>query len=159
RTAASDDTAAQNAEGQKIQEVVVTGTNIRGLTPESSPLTVYTAQDIKNQGATTIDTFVRKLPQNFSSLSAANANGAAAGIRSPPGDGMGGTSIDLRGLGAGTTLILLNGRRLAPSFSGTAVDVSLLPLNALDRVEVLTDGASAAYGSDAVGGVVNFILK
>src|SRR5262249_18260396 len=68
-------------------------------------------------------------------------------------------SVDIRGLGAGTTLTLLNGRRLGQSDSGRSVDVSLIPAAAIARVEVLTDGASAIYGSDAVGGVVNFVLR
>lgn len=70
-----------------------------------------------------------------------------------------GSGLNLRGLGQRATLVLINGRRVAPSNTGAFVDVSLLPLSAVERVEVLTDGASAIYGSDAVGGVVNFILR
>ena len=70
-----------------------------------------------------------------------------------------GSSVNLRGIAEGTTLVLLNGRRLAPGFRSAAVDISALPLSAIERVEILTDGASALYGSDAVGGVVNFILR
>src|SRR5262249_53847435 len=70
-----------------------------------------------------------------------------------------GSSINLRGIGEGTTLILLNGRRMASGFFGSTPDISALPLSAIERVEVLTDGASAIYGSDAIGGVVNFILR
>ena len=70
-----------------------------------------------------------------------------------------GAGLNLRGLGQRATLVLVNGRRLAPSGAGSFVDVSLIPLSAVERVEILTDGASAIYGSDAVGGVVNFILR
>lgn len=70
-----------------------------------------------------------------------------------------GTGLNLRGLGQRATLVLVNGRRLAPSGTGAFVDVSLIPVTALERVEILTDGASAIYGSDAVGGVVNLILR
>jgi outer membrane receptor protein involved in Fe transport len=70
-----------------------------------------------------------------------------------------GAGINLRGLGAGSTLVLLDGRRIASGGSGAFVDVSTIPLSALERIEVITDGASAIYGSDAVGGVVNFILR
>lgn len=134
--------------------VVVTGTNIRGLTPASSPVETYTRQDIAKTGATTTEQFVRKIPQN-------------SGTTSPYGSGAGAnisnldvvTAIDLRGLGVGTTLTLLNGHRMALSNSGQSADVSFIPLSAIERVEVLTDGASAIYGSDAIGGVVNFILR
>src|SRR6185312_15853302 len=69
-------------------------------------------------------------------------------------------SINLRGIGAGSTLVLLNGRRVANyAFEGEAVDVNAIPLAAVDRIEILKDGASAIYGSDAIAGVVNFILR
>ncbi len=139
---------------RRFDEIIVTGTNIRGVYPESQPLDVYTAEDIALSGATTLERFFETLPQNLNSF-AAGATNLGPG---DSGDFVRGGGIDLRGLGVGTTLVLLNGRRLtAPG--GRSVDTSLIPLGAVKRVEVLTDGASATYGSDAIGGVVNFILR
>jgi len=139
-----------------LEEIVVTGSNIRGAYPESSPLFVYSAEEIRQSGALTTEQFFHTLPQNLNSL-VSSAIGALGGAGEANESSV--NSIDLRGLGVGTTLILMNGRRIASSSNGRAPDVSLIPLAAIDRVEVLTDGASAIYGSDAVGGVVNFILK
>ncbi len=134
--------------------VVVVGTTIRGVSPDSSPVEIYTAEDISRSGATTTEQFVSKLTQNLATNSqyAAGSTVATANPNSV-------TTVDLRGLGVGTTLTLLNGRRLALSDSGQSADVSLIPIGAIKRVEVLTDGASAIYGSDAIGGVVNFVLR
>lgn len=133
--------------------IVVTGTSIRGVVPDSSPVEVYSDLDIARTGATTVEQFIAKLPQNF------NGNSSIAIGATQRGDGgFGRNGVDLRGLGVGTTLVLLNGKRLvAPG--GRSADLSLISLGAIERIEVLTDGASAIYGSDAVGGVVNIILK
>jgi iron complex outermembrane receptor protein len=140
----------------ELEEIVVTGTHIRGVSPGSSPVSVYTAADIQRSGASTIEQFIFRLPANQSSLSS-NASGATGGASEFNANNVNG--IDLRGLGVGSTLVLLNGRRLALGAGDRTPDISMIPLAAIDRVEVLTDGASAIYGSDAVGGVVNFILK
>ena len=99
---------------------------------------------------------MRHLPQNLS----AGVGQQNFGV---PGSGQDitqyGAGINLRGLGQRATLVLINGRRVAPSDTGSFVDVSMIPITAIERVEVVTDGASAIYGSDAVGGVVNFILR
>lgn len=134
--------------------VVVTGTTLSGVYPSSSPVSIYTADDIQKTGATTLEQFVGKLPQNLGTFSQ-YAAGSTVNASNPNGV----TSVDLRGLGVGTTLTLVNGRRIAGSNSGQSVDVSLIPVSAIERVEVLTDGASAIYGSDAIGGVINFVLK
>lgn len=134
--------------------VVITGTNIRGVRSEAAPLDIYTRADITRTGATTTEQFVSRLPQNLGAISS-----SAPGARVDAANNDAVNAIDLRGLGVGTTLTLLNGHRMALSRSGQAVDVSFIPLNAIERVEVLTDGASAIYGSDAIGGVVNFILR
>lgn len=149
-----EEKSSTSEEVEDTQElVVVTGTTIRGVYPESAPLDIYTAEDIALSGATTLNRFLETLPQNL--------NNFAPGARElGPGDGNfnSGGGIDLRGLGVGTTLVLLNGRRLtAPD--GQSPDTSLIPLGAVERVEVLTDGASAVYGSDAIAGVINFILR
>lgn len=142
------------AEDDHSDKVVVVGTTIRGVSPDSSPVEIFTAEDISRSGSTTTEQFVSKLTQNLATNSqyAAGSTVATANPNSV-------TTVDLRGLGVGTTLTLLNGRRLALSDSGQSADVSLIPIGAIKRVEVLTDGASAIYGSDAIGGVINFVLR
>lgn len=138
-------------EGLPIEEIIVTGSNIRGAAPDSAPVDIYTDMDIARTGAVTVEQFMATLPQNFNNFS------SIAQFAIPNRD-TGRNEINLRGLGVGTTLVLLNGRRLvAPG--GRSPDISLIPLGAVERIEVLTDGASAVYGSDAIGGVVNIILK
>jgi len=136
-------------ENRKVERVVVTGTHIRGKHPKSSPLDTYTAKDIERSGSTTTEQFIGKLTQNSATIS------PLGGVTEREG----GTGIDLRGLGVGTTLVLVNGRRMSLAAQGRAPDISMIPLSAIERVEVLTDGASAIYGSDAIGGVVNFVLR
>jgi len=135
--------------------IVVTGTHLRGA-PSTSPTIVIGRADIDRTGATSVEQLMRRVPQN--SQSGVNQEMT----NSTPGGGDStetGAGLNLRGLGQRATLVLLNGRRLAPSSGGSYVDISLIPLTAVQRVELLTDGASAIYGSDAVGGVVNFILR
>jgi outer membrane receptor protein involved in Fe transport len=141
-----------------LEEIVVTGTFIRGVAPESSPLTVYSRQDIERTGVATVDQFVKLIPQNFSLVGSDTA--FTPGSTQAGANLTRGTAVDLRGLGPGSTLVLLNGHRLASAGTdGSFVDVSTIPLSAVERVEVLADGASSLYGSDAVSGVVNFILR
>lgn len=145
-------------------EIVVTGTNIRGIAPESSPTKVFSREEIERSGAATAQEFISKLPENFgggsnAAIPAGLPNDSAAGANSG-GFGSYGSSVNLRGLGSGSTLVLLNGHRTAPaSVLGDFVDISMIPTSAIKRVETLTDGASSIYGSDAVAGVVNFILR
>jgi outer membrane receptor protein involved in Fe transport len=147
--------AADEAEDVEGQELVVTGTNLRGAEP-ASPLITITRRDIDRTGATSVDQLLRILPQNTQG----GVNKENSNVVLPDQDGTDhGAGLNLRGLGQRATLVLVNGRRLAPSGGGSFVDVSLIPVTALERVEILTDGASAIYGSDAVGGVVNFILR
>lgn len=139
-----------------IEEVVVTGSHIRGATNVGSPLIQIGRDDIERTGYATTQEVVGSLTQNFGGGASEDRNGLDG---NPGPSGAFGSGVNLRGLGNDSTLVLLNGRRLAPSGSGAEfVDVSLIPLSAIDRIEVLTDGASALYGSDAVGGVVNFIM-
>src|SRR5258708_4795123 len=146
---------------QKINspEIVVTGTSIRGLDAVSAlPVTVLKAEDISRTGATSAQDLFRYITSASSSGSTvqAQATGFQTGAIS---------TISLRGLGSGRTLILINGRRSAPYGGGSAgtagnsVDISAIPVGAIERVEILKDGASAIYGSDAIAGVVNFILR
>ena len=150
---------AATPRAESVEELVVTGTYIHGVPPDSSPLTVYDREEIIRSGVGTVDQFLRKIPQNFAIVDAGTSEGNLNNAES--GKNMSrGTAINLRGLGAGATLTLLNGHRLAPSgLDGSFVDVSMIPLSAIDRIEVLTDGASALYGADAIAGVVNFILR
>ncbi|RYG38538.1 MAG: TonB-dependent receptor [Burkholderiales bacterium] len=134
--------------------VTITGTMIRGVYPSSSPVEIYTAEEIERSGATTTEQFVARIPQNVGRMPQ-YAAGTSAYERNY--DSI--AAADLRGLGTGTTLTLVNGHRMGLSSSGQAADVSMIPVAAIERVEVLTDGASATYGSDAVGGVINFVLR
>lgn len=148
--------APQAAEPQTEQTVVVTGSRIRG-TPENAalPVDVIGTQELLQRGSPTTIDLVRSLPVVTSIQGETNQfSGFAQGI---PGVG----SINLRGLGPQRTLVLLNGKRLplTPTPQTTGVDTNLMPSAAIGRVEVLKDGAAAVYGSDAIGGVVNFITR
>jgi len=155
RNAANQHQDAQDAEkrpaGERwLEEVIVTGTNIRYVTDVFAPVTTVTRDELDRAGLARVGDFIARLPQNF---------GGGSGT-TPDDISMGAQAINLRGLGNEATLTLLNGRRLAPGgLAGEYTDISAIPTAALERVEVLTDGASAIYGSDAVAGVVNFILR
>ena len=143
---------------QQLEEIIVTGTNIRGVQNPTTLVLEFDREDIDLSGAATVEDFLRTIPQNFAGNApiagdSANPNG------SPLGNALQRTAVDIRGVGAGATLTLLNGRRMTASGTGSFVDVSILPLGAIERVDVQTDGASAVYGTDAVGGVVNFITR
>lgn len=134
-----------------LEEVIVTGSSIKRSANEGSlPVQVFEQQEIVRTGATSVTDFLQQLPamQGFTSVSE-SVGGSGGGI----------TTASLHDVGEQYTLVLLNGRRVAPSDSGTTIDLNSIPLAAIQRVEVLTDGASAIYGADAIAGVVNFILK
>lgn len=137
------------------ETIVVTGTNLRGGQP-TAPVTVIRRAEIEASGSTSVEQLMSKVPQNAQS-GVNRENFRAVGAGADPTEH--GSGLNLRGLGQRATLVLIDGRRIAPSNTGSFVDVSLIPLGAVERVEILTDGASAIYGSDAVGGVVNFILR
>jgi iron complex outermembrane receptor protein len=142
---------------QPMQRVEVTGSSIKRLVSETAnPLTVFKAEDFVKQGLTTAQEVLDRIPSNSSSFGAGNVvGGNSSGL--PTG---GQATADLRGLGSDKTLVLLNGRRIANHpYDGASVDLNIIPISALERVEVLRDGASAIYGTDAIGGVVNFITK
>ncbi len=141
-----------------LDEITVTGTHIRGTKDSPSPLLVFTRDDIDAAGANTIQQFLQSLPQNFGG---ASENTIGAIVNSgQTNNTVNGSAPNLRGLGASATLVLINGHRVAPGNSdGSFVDISMIPLTAVERIEIVTDGASAIYGSDAVGGVVNIILR
>lgn len=152
---ADDASSDEDEEALELAAQVVTGSRLRGGV-SASPVFVLTREEIDRRGLQDIEDIVRYIPQNYSTVTA----GGSFDNRSPRFS-QGLVTINLRGLGEGSTLVLVNGSRIAasPTESGTFTDVSTIPFSAIERVEVLTDGASAVYGSDAVGGVVNFILR
>ena len=135
-----------------IQRVEITGSAIKRIDAETAvPVTVVKMADLKKEGITTIEQVLANLSVSQSSQGTSQVVGLGTG---------GASFADLRGVGANKTLILLNGRRLANNaFDSSAPDLNMIPFAALERVEVLRDGASSLYGSDAVGGVINFITK
>lgn len=140
----------------RLEEVTVTGTHIRGAENITAPVVVLDREYIDSTGLTTAVQLVESLPQNFALANQSTAGGLLSGTSLSTVQG---STINLRGIGEGTTLTLVNGRRMPLGYDGSAVNIAALPLSAIERVEILTDGASALYGSDAVGGVVNFILR
>jgi len=161
-SAASNRASAPETRSQPaVEEVVITGSYIRGVAPDSSPVTIYSREEIERSGAATVQDFMRQVPQNFSSVdSSTAARTNSSGFSQEGSNAYAGSGVNLRGLGPGTTLVLLNGHRLsAAGTRGDFTDVSMIPLSAVERIEVLTDGASATYGAEAVAGVVNFVLR
>ena len=140
------------AQDTTVQRVEITGSSIKRVDAETSePVTVIKADDLKKQGVSTVE----QILQNVSAAQIQQTSAQAVGA------GTGGASFaDIRGLGANKTLVLLNGRRIANSaFDSSAPDINLIPFAAIERVEVLRDGASALYGTDAIAGVINFITR
>jgi iron complex outermembrane receptor protein len=132
------------------RDIVVTGTRIPSANLESvAPVTVVSSQDLKLQGTAKVEDLLNSLPSVFAAQNSTVSNGA---------DGT--ATVDLRGLGAKRTLVLVNGRRLTPGSptSGGPADINIIPSSVVKRIEVLTGGASSTYGADAVSGVVNFIM-
>lgn len=160
QSGSADDTIGAPAAPTHVAEaedadLVITGTRIRGAPPAGSNVLSLDRDAIDATGRGTVQDVVATLPQNFpGSQNELTQLGATDGRRNIAF----GSTVDLRGLGADATLTLVNGRRLAPSGFGNFVDLSLIPLSAVRSIDVLADGASATYGSDAVGGVVNVIL-
>ena len=143
-------------EATPIARVEITGSNIRRAQAETaSPVQTLNAADIEKSGKSSVAELLQTLAvDNQGSVPTTFGNGFAAGA----------SGISLRGLGTASTLVLLNGRRVAPyglADDGQKVfaDLNIIPLEAVERVEILKDGASAIYGSDAIAGVVNVILR
>lgn len=145
-------------EAVEIEEVIVTGTLIRGPGETPSPITVISRDDLDRRGQATVAEALTQLPQAYSG--SATPNSLLLGADSLGSNSAVATGVNLRGLGADATLVLVNGRRLAGTgLKGEFADLSSIPTAAVERVDVLLDGASALYGSDAVAGVVNVILR
>ena len=144
---AQNTTTTQNDQNQPqtLQTIVVTGSHIRRVDLETSnPVVAVTAQQIQQTGKLTLGDVVQQLPVITGGIETPNVNN---------GGGSGQTLVGLRGLGSSRTLVLIDGQRVIQN------DLNSIPASAVERIEVLTDGASAVYGSDAIGGVINIILK
>ncbi|WIO73670.1 TonB-dependent receptor [Porticoccaceae bacterium LTM1] len=142
---------------KEVEEIVITGSRLKGVAATGSPVLTITSDDIKRQGFGSIEDIMRSLTQNFSDVNAAST--LDEGISSPGAQGH--SAPNLRGLGSASTLVLVNGRRWPQSsyFQNGTVNLNGIPFNAIDRVDILSDGASAIYGSDAQAGVINIILR
>ncbi|MXP45135.1 TonB-dependent receptor domain-containing protein [Allopontixanthobacter sediminis] len=142
-------TSATGVQTEVGDPIVVTGTRIRQANLESaSPITVVSAEEITQTGTTRVEDLVNSLPQVFAAQGSNVSNGST-----------GTATLNLRGLGSERTLVLVNGRRLVPGDPTTsAADINVIPAAMIERVDVLTGGASSVYGADAVAGVVNFVL-
>ena len=150
---------AQNAPPASMQRVEITGSSIKRIAKEGAlPVEIISRKQIEEQGIVNAEQLIMSLNVNGNGSDnlASNADVTSGAQRGNNGA----SSANLRGQGADSTLILLNGRRVAThGMKGSAVDLNSIPFAAVERVEVLKDGASAIYGTDAIGGVINFILK
>ena len=151
---------AQQSEQQDLETIEVTGSRLKGVDMEgANPVQMFSQEDIIDRGHLTIGSFLRDLPQ-AATAGTFTTNGNVGGADGAPA---GSAGVSLRGLGSSSTLVLVNGRRVnVSSFangSDSFVNVNNIPMAAIERVDVLTDGASSIYGSDAIAGVINFILR
>lgn len=148
---------AQSSDGPAMQRVEITGSSLGRVASETSlPVSVVSRADIEKSGVQTTEELLNQI--NTVSSSGGQVNAGQSGL-TPYGK----AAVSLRGIGSDKTLVLVNGRRLA-NFAGGAsadsdVNINSTPLGAIDRFEVQQDGASGVYGSDAIAGVVNFILR
>ncbi|MEJ6010776.1 TonB-dependent receptor domain-containing protein [Novosphingobium aquae] len=147
--------APHSGDAETDGEIIVTGSHIRGAVSASDVLKIN-SEEIIAAGQTDLGEAIRSLPQNFAGGQNPGV-GTGAGLTNSNVNSA--SSVNLRGLGADASLTLLNGHRLPYDSAFGGVDISAIPLAALDRIEVLPDGASALYGSDAVAGVVNVLLR
>jgi outer membrane cobalamin receptor len=136
-------------EDADVEEVVTTGSRIQSNDFElNSPVASIGADQLNVTNTVNIESILNQLPQIVPGSDRSSNN---------PGSGT--ATVNLRGLGSSRTLVLLNGKRMVPSSQGGTIDLNNIPTSLVKRVDVLTGGASAVYGADAVAGVVNFILK
>jgi iron complex outermembrane receptor protein len=157
---ASASSTSLSSDPVKLEKVVVTGSMIKRIADEGAlPISVFTKLDMEQEGIASAEQLIMNLNINGNGFDNLAVNSDVVDSTGPRGNN-GATSANLRGQGAGATLILLNGRRVAShGLNGGVVDLNSIPFAAIERVEVLKDGASAIYGTDAVGGVINFITK
>ncbi|WP_278361167.1 TonB-dependent receptor plug domain-containing protein, partial [Idiomarina abyssalis] len=144
-----------DTEAENVEKITVTGSRIQRIEAESAaPVQVFTAEDIEVSGMTSVEMILQRM----------SASAGFAGSQSNAywtGNGYGTAQVNLRGLGINRTLVLLNGRRVVNGGTGanSSVDLNMIPVEMIQRIEVLKDGASAIYGADAVAGVVNIITR
>ena len=144
------DVAAPIIQTKEIEKIEVTGSHIKRIDVEGvSPVVTINRKDMEKTGYNSISDVVRDLSVNSFGSARESSGSNAAGV----------AQVDLRGLGSSNTLVLLNGQRLPTDAVTGAVDLNLVPMAAVERIEILKDGASAIYGSDALGGVVNIITR
>lgn len=152
----TNDMAGANSDDSEDGSVVVTGTRIRG-SRQASPVIAISRDTMDNQGKSDLGAVVRALPQSFG-----GGQNPGIGLNVPATAGVdvgGAAALNLRGLGSDATLTLLDGRRMAFNAARQSIDVSAIPFGAVERIEIVPDGASAIYGSDAIAGVANVILR
>ena len=160
-TRSSPPSVAAAPEPAPLQEIIVTGSRIASPNEVStSPIQVVSSKSIQVSGKTDISDIIAQLPQNYSNDLGQDLGNGTSGLATAGGV----ATADLRGLGPARTLVLIDGRRLGVGSPNTAIsqpapDLDQIPAGLVERVEVVTGGASAAYGSDAIAGVVNFIMK
>lgn len=149
---ASSAFAQTQGNAQQLERIEITGSAIKRLDAETAvPVTVIKIEDLKSQGVTSVEQIMGLLSSVQMTQNMASAIGSGTG---------GASYADMRGIGPDKTLVLLNGQRIANSATGaSAPDMNMIPFSAISRVEVLRDGASALYGTDAIGGVINFITR
>ena len=144
-------TAVEAQAPQRAERIEITGSRVKRVEAEGAlPVTVIEREELEASGSTTVAEYIRNIPfataGNFRPQSGSSAQAFS--------------EVNLRGLGSRRTLVLVDGRRIAKSpIVGDAVDMNSIPMAAVERIEILTDGASAIYGSDAIGGVINVILR
>ncbi len=140
---------AQDEGAEQVEEITVTGSRIKKKDfTSNAPVTTVGFEQIELTGTVNTESLLNALPQTVPGLDRTSNN---------PGNGT--ATVDLRGLGSQRTLVLINGTRVVPTSRGGSVDINAIPTALIQNIEVLTGGASAVYGSDAIAGVVNFILK
>src|SRR5450631_1936944 len=146
---------AKSEDANTLEEIVVTGSHIRGVETAGSKLIVIGRDQIDASGYGRVEDVLATVTQNFNRANVAVQQPGPAFFNLNHG-----AEVQLRGLGEGTTLTLVNGQRQgAAGYQGTFTDVSTIPVSAIERIEILPEGSAALYGSDAIGGVVNIVLR
>src|SRR3984893_10760520 len=146
---------AKSEDASTLEEIVVTGSHIRGAEAAGSKVILISREQIDASGYGRVEDVLATVTQNFNRANAAVSQPEHAFFNLNHG-----AEVQLRGLGFGTTLTLVNGQRQGASgYQGTFTDVSTIPVSAIERIEILPEGTAALYGSDAIGGVVNIILR
>lgn len=155
----SKEKSVEKKPDETLEEIIVTGSALlKDPGQVTKNVTIYDRKTIEASGATTLDEFMQTIPQNINAATeiASGFAGEFGGVANV----FGASGINLRGLGEQATLVLIDGKRTANGGAlGNAVDISTIPLSQIERIDVLLDGASSIYGSDAVGGVVNIIMR